>query len=332
MPLVVINHGGGGSPTAPAQFGTGDWSVADDGTSGDITITVITLPSDGGSAITDLEYQIDGGSWVSMAGTTTGDYPVSGLTDDVEVDVAIRAVNAIGNGTASATKPVTPTLSDPDFASVVLLLGFEGVDGATATTDESPVGRTMSFSGNAQLDTAQFKYGASSLLLDGTGDYLTSPDSADFDLGSGLFTIEMFIRPASVTGSQFLVAQWDGIPTLAWVLFLNGAALNWFVSTSGSNFFGDLAGGTLSTGTWYHVCVDYDGTTYRLYLDGAMVASSTTARAINNSTDQLHIGSRSGTGSDFFNGSIDEVRITKGVGRYVSDGGFTPPAAVFPRS
>jgi hypothetical protein len=97
------------APTAPAQFGTGDWSVSDDGTGGDITITITALPSDGGSAITDLEYQLDGGSWVSLAGTTTGDYPVSGLTDDVEYDVSIRAVNGIGNGTASATKAVTPT-------------------------------------------------------------------------------------------------------------------------------------------------------------------------------------------------------------------------------
>lgn len=94
---------------APDQFGTGDWSVADDGTNGDITITVTTLPADNGSAITDLEYQLDGGSWVSMAGTTTGDYGVAGLTDGTTYAVAIRAVNAVGAGTASATKNVTPT-------------------------------------------------------------------------------------------------------------------------------------------------------------------------------------------------------------------------------
>lgn len=94
---------------APDQFGAGDWSVADDGTNGDITITVTTLPADNGSALTDLEYQLDGGSWVSMAGTTTGAYGVTGLTDGTTYAVAIRAVNAVGAGTASATKNVTPT-------------------------------------------------------------------------------------------------------------------------------------------------------------------------------------------------------------------------------
>ena len=93
----------------PDQFGTGDWSVADDETSGDITISITSLPDDGGSALTDLEYRLDSGSWVSLAGTTTGDYSVSGLTDDQEYDVAIRAVSGEGNGPASATKAVTPT-------------------------------------------------------------------------------------------------------------------------------------------------------------------------------------------------------------------------------
>lgn len=101
--------GGPGGATAPAQFQLGEWSVADDGTAGDITISITALPSNGGSAITDLAYQIDGGSWTSLGGTTTGDYPLSGFTDNVEVDVAIRAVNAIGNGTASLTKAVVST-------------------------------------------------------------------------------------------------------------------------------------------------------------------------------------------------------------------------------
>jgi hypothetical protein len=126
--IAALYPAAGGAPTAPDQFGTGDWSVADDGTSGDITITITALPSDGGSAITDLEYQIDGGSWVSMSGTTTGDYGVSGLTDDVEVDVAIRAVNAIGNGTASATKAVTPTLG----AQVGIAMLYTGTGASNA--------------------------------------------------------------------------------------------------------------------------------------------------------------------------------------------------------
>lgn len=106
---TVLDFTTSGSASAPEQFDPGDWSVSDDGTDGDVTISITALPNNGGSAITDLEYQIDGGSWVSLGATTTGDYGVSGLTNGTSYDFALRAVNAIGNGTASTTKSATPT-------------------------------------------------------------------------------------------------------------------------------------------------------------------------------------------------------------------------------
>jgi len=139
--MVTLFQGGGA--TAPAQFGTGDWSIAALGNGTSARITITTLPSDGGSAITDLEYQIDGGSWVSLAGTTTGNYDLSGLSWAVEIDVAIRAVNAGGNGTASATKAVTPWVSwaavlalNPEIAWAASVSGstYQERTGASATT------------------------------------------------------------------------------------------------------------------------------------------------------------------------------------------------------
>jgi len=125
--MVTLFQGGGA--TAPAQFGTGDWSIAALGNGTTARITITTLPSNGGSAITDLEYQIDGGSWVSLAGTTTGNYDLTGLTFAVEIDVAIRAVNAVGNGTASATKAVTPFVS---FAALIAMSPELALDPAEA--------------------------------------------------------------------------------------------------------------------------------------------------------------------------------------------------------
>lgn len=118
--LVGTSDTTSASATAPAQFGTGAWSISATGVSGQATVTVSTLPDDGGSAITDVEYQIDGGSWVSGGITTAGAFNISsGLTDDVESDVAIRAVNAVGNGTASATKAVTTVDASGSFDATV---------------------------------------------------------------------------------------------------------------------------------------------------------------------------------------------------------------------
>lgn len=95
--------------SAPSAFTAGLWTLADAVSGGDLTVNILTLPYNGGSAITDIEYRVDGGSWTSSGQSTTGSFTLSGLTDNVEYDVEIRAVNAIGNGLASDLKSATPT-------------------------------------------------------------------------------------------------------------------------------------------------------------------------------------------------------------------------------
>lgn len=221
---------------------------------------------------------------------------------------------------------------DPHWASVVLLLGFNGADASTTHSDESPTAKGLtSFTGNAQLDTAEKKFGNASLLLDGTGDRVAYNDSADFNLSNGLYTVEMWINPDSVTGTRFLAGQWQSAGNLGWVFNLSGSTLRMTVSTDGSSSVSDPTGGTVTTGSWQHVAADFDGSKYRLYHNGSMVGSSTTLRTYNNSTNFLSIGSNHGADSFFFDGWIDEFRLTKGVARYASDSGLIVPTAPFPR-
>jgi len=95
------------SATVPDAFTSGDWTA----TAGveSIVLNITALPSDGGSAITALQYRLDGGSPVTLSGTGTGERTISSLTGGVEYDVEIRAVNAVGNGAWSDLKARTPT-------------------------------------------------------------------------------------------------------------------------------------------------------------------------------------------------------------------------------
>ena len=102
-------------------------------------------------------------------------------------------------------------MSDKHFASVKLLLGFAGSDGSTTFIDNGATGHTVTANGNAQIDMAQFKFGASSGLFDGNGDFLSAPDHADWVLGNLPFTIEGFVRFAGLnTGERgcCLLAQY----------------------------------------------------------------------------------------------------------------------------
>jgi hypothetical protein len=94
---------------APEAFTPEMWGVADLVTSGDIRYTITDMPSDNGSPITDIEYRIGAGSWLSSGLSAPGTFDHSGLTDDVEVITDVRAVNAEGNGPDSDDKTVTPT-------------------------------------------------------------------------------------------------------------------------------------------------------------------------------------------------------------------------------
>lgn len=95
------------APTAPAAFTVGQWTATAGASS--IVVDITALPSNGGSAITALQYRLDGGSAVAFAGTGTGPRTITGLTPSTEYDVEIRAVNAVGNGAWSDLKSATPT-------------------------------------------------------------------------------------------------------------------------------------------------------------------------------------------------------------------------------
>ncbi|RWO53689.1 MAG: LamG domain-containing protein [Mesorhizobium sp.] len=225
---------------------------------------------------------------------------------------------------------------DPHFANVVLLCGFDGADGSTTMTDESQAGRTLSVFGNAQLDTGVAPpFGTSSLLLDGTGDYLTAPDSEDFNFGTGDFTIEMFVRTAATANSNYLLVHAGSSGNISYTWRCNASNQQDVVwSTNGIGTFNLVgASGGVPLTTWKHLCFERSGSKLRLYADGVMETSSTTilASALFNSSAVLAIGMRSTSTTNGFNGHLKEIRITKGVARYNSDAGFTVPTAAFPR-
>lgn len=228
------------------------------------------------------------------------------------------------------------------FSQTVLLLGMEGVDGATTTSDESAAARgaATAFVGNAQLDTAQAKFGSSSLLLDGSGDLITFADSDDWTF-PGDFTVEAWIRFSNLTGFQTIASQWDSSGSdRGWLLDFPGSANNVLragLSPNGSSETFIQGAWTPTTSTWYHVAMDREGSTVRLYAGtsgtGATIASGTFAGSTANPPEGVRIGAIfNNANTNFFKGWIDELRITKGRAWYASGSGYTVPTAAFPRS
>lgn len=226
--------------------------------------------------------------------------------------------------------------TDPSWANVVLLCGFNGANGSQVFVDESSAAHTMLGSTDTDLDTSQYVFPPSSAHLEGGLEWVYSADSADWDLAAGDFTIEGWWRTTDNTAKQSFISQWaTGGNQRAWWLLYDPTTtdvIQFTRSTNGSTGVVVLqANWTPANDTWYAVCVERSGTTWRVYIDGAMVATYTGSETIFNSTAELRIGA-SATATVEWIGWIDEVRITKGVARYASDGGYAVATSPFPRS
>lgn len=232
--------------------------------------------------------------------------------------------------------------SDPYFSNVSLLLHGNGTNGSTTIADNSPSPKTVTAVGNAQISTAQSKFGGASIAFNGTGSYLTVPDNTAFEFESGAFTIEAWIYFASHSGNKVIAAKSNrneagGIGTFAIIINPDTKLKCLASSDSGpldANWKIDLTGTTtLSTNTWHHVAFGRSGNTFALYVNGTQEATTTNSLTLVNNAQVLTIGTlgyTSGTFVNDFNGYIDDLRITKGVARYTAN--FTPPSAPFPDS
>lgn len=276
---------------------------------------------------------------------------IAGLGDDFQneafkVKETLHGANYAVECLAEAILKCAADSNDPYLNNVVLLLGFEDVDGATGDpgmTDESPSAHgTATVVGHAQIDTGTALIGSSSILFDGTGDRITFPSSTDWRLAtnnSDQYTIECFVKFATLTSNnRGIIGVNAGIGQVAWSLTGSSTIgeLAFAFSTSGVGFSSTIttSGAGMTTGVRYHVAVDKDSSgKIRLYVDGVMYGSATPANSmIIGVGAPLAIGAQGSGGQVDMDGWVDEVRITKGVARYASDAGFTPPTSAFPRT
>ena len=235
----------------------------------------------------------------------------------------MRIPHGLRSALASQTSatPSTPT-TDEYFGDVSLLLYGDGTNGSTAIVDSSTNNHAITVNGDAQISTAQSKFGGSSMKFDGTGDYLTLPSDSSLDISTGAYTVELWIYFESAPSTNIILGFAGTSTTGNAQLLYSSSNLVW--QTRGTGTYQTAYSWTPSTSTWYHLAVSWNGTNnLRMFIDGQLVATNTVSPAINQ--NGLNIGGASdGYGT---HGYIDDLRITKGVARYTSN--FTPPTASF---
>lgn len=233
---------------------------------------------------------------------------------------------------------------DPYFSSVVSLLHLDGANGSTTITDQISA-RTWNTdagaggAGGATLTTTGPKFGNAALSVTGTDNtsqqYITSDSSNAFAFGAGDFTIEgwIYMTAFTTTGGGVSII-YDGRPHATNgpypVIAINQSG-GLLYNSNGTDLFNPTTGALLSLNTWTHFAISrVSGNVYG-FLGGTKVAGSNVADSTIYATSAARFGgsqwTNTGTGSWPFNGRMDDLRVTKGVGRYNVN--FTPQNYAF---
>ena len=231
-------------------------------------------------------------------------------------------------------------------AEVEASADWEGADGATSYTELSLNLAAATFHGGAELDTAQFNSGTSSLLCTrSTSDFASFPDIAAYDFGTQEWTLEGFVRFATLPAVGLtpdpgccIASIWDdgNVEQIRYEIIRDGFGTRVKISGNGGwEEQGTISGG-VALNTWFHWAVTRDsGGDIRAYFNGNHETGDFGAAPadMGGSAAPLRIGQSDGIGrTDFMDGWIDDVRLTIGTARYTGTGSITPESTPFPSS
>ena len=232
----------------------------------------------------------------------------------------LRVVKGTAVYTSAFTPPTAPVTA---ISGTSLLLNY-----TNAGIIDNTMINNLETVGNAQISTAQSKFGSGSMYFDGTGDYLTIPSTPNLAF-SGNFTCECWL---------YLLAYPANSNAMYIMDFRNGSTNNFGFGVIGIGgvakpymFVGagpvDATGTTtLSLNTWYNIAVVRSGSTVTYYLNGVSNATFTTS--FSQAATGVTIGARYTGTMEYVNGYIDDLRITNGYARYTTT--FTPATSAFP--
>ena len=208
---------------------------------------------------------------------------------------------------------------------------------SSSTFSQTVVPKAITSNGGVSIDTSQSKFGGASGLFDGSDDYLSIPDSADWYFGTGDFTIDCWVRFNTVpTSGVSLYQQWQdsnnrfqlriydasGVATLE--IRYNIGGVSWTEDYSGA--LGWPA--AFLKNTWYHVAFVHSGNSWYVAVNGNFASTRTHTDSVTDLSGSVYIGYDTAN-NVYLDGWIDEYRVSKGIARWTSN--FTPPTAPYSR-
>ena len=264
-----------------------------------------------------------------IGGYSSPTTPVGGFYGYIS---SFRVTN--GNSVYTSSNFTPPTALFAPTTGTVSLMQFTnaGIWDSAARNDLYEISETYGV-------TSTSKFGSGSIYVPGTDGYYKLsgtwgdsgyPSVNVANLGTADFTVEAWAYFGSVgSGGKTIIGTGNyTAPNIMYQLRVDTATPKWFYGNSGSQNF-ITSSTNVSANTWYHIAVVRNNGTTTMYLNGTSVGSASDSSNYT-TTDTAYVGAAnfSGTITDYMNGYIDDLRVTKGVARYTAN--FTPANYPFP--
>ena len=231
----------------------------------------------------------------------TGTWDVGNTVTYYDTD----GTTVLGTGTISSI--------DGDFVNLTgKQLGFQTIVDRSA--------KAVFANGNAKISTTQYKFGNSSLYLDGVDNFLNIASQPDFNFDNVDFTIEFWMYRVGNPGTlQILVDMRSIAVQESPTIYLDASNQISYVVHGETVIVGSIIPET----TWTHIALAKSGSLVKLFVNGTQ-SGTTYTDPHNYVQSPVRIGTRF-DGTLGFNGYIDDVRICKGIAKYTTT--FPVPTA-----
>jgi hypothetical protein len=233
-----------------------------------------------------------------------------------------RITEGVSRYPSSFTPPTddfpAPPVPYPPLVTA-LLMHMDGTNGSTVFTDSSINANPFTAFNVASISTTDPKFGSGCGAFNGgrvTGNVY------GLGLSTGDFTVEMFVKPAALGGYTAIMQLESSTGNYIYIGMNTGSGRP-FQYDNGTVLESSVP---FTVGVWQHWALVRKSGVNTMYLNGTQVATAAWTKDLGVAAT-VTVGGTSGN-TQYYNGAVDELRITKGVALYTAN--FTPPSAPFP--
>lgn len=287
------------------------YGVTFNGSGGSWDLTSNTLDVDSALTITNGTFDLNGQNLTTTGATFTNDgtlalqgsETLTNFTNDTDSGAVMYNGTANQTGLIAGNTYNNLTINDG-------LVGYWPFDTGSGTSapDVSGYGNHGTLTnGPTWSSSVSSTIGFTdpySLSFNGVSDYVTVPDNSALSPSS--ITVSAWINSTGISAEQVIASKFYNQTSIkGWEMEVYQSKLYFAINTNAV-----LQGSTtMTSNTWYHLVSTYDGNTIRVYVNGILDGSSSTAAGITNPTGNMNIGRYTFSTNLFFNGLLDDVRI-----------------------